>query len=416
MSKKFLFWKWVVAVALAGLGALITAQPARADAIVGNGSPESCTEAAFNIALQTGGKITFNCGASSTIISLTQRYILWNPVWLDGGGLVEFRGGGIDTGFVAYNAFTATRITFSNFSGVSVWGSAINAQSGNMLIEDAVFSNNRTSGGGGGALYNGAELKLRRVVFQNNQASYGGGAISNGPAGKLDLEQTSFENNTAYAGGGVNNNGGVITISQSLFAGNVATEAGGAIANDDNFGGATKLGIIQIVNTTFSANSARVGGALVVRRAGSLITITNSTLNANASTGGLGANIFSPDGEDARIKNTILAGAPGADNCVSNTPFASLGNNISSDGTCVGNTLPDRNNTNPQLDPLANNGGFSRTYFPLAGSPAIDNGANAGCPATDQRGVSRPIGASCDIGAVEALRLNRMIYLPLIRR
>jgi hypothetical protein len=36
-----------------------------------------------------------------------------------------------------------------------------------------------------------------------------------------------------------------------------------------------------------------------------------------------------------------------------------------------------------------------------AGSPAIDGGDNAGCPATDQRGVLRPAGAACDIGAFE---------------
>ncbi len=40
----------------------------------------------------------------------------------------------------------------------------------------------------------------------------------------------------------------------------------------------------------------------------------------------------------------------------------------------------------------------------LLGSPAIDHGGTAadGCPATDQRGVIRPQGAACDIGAFEA--------------
>ena len=38
-----------------------------------------------------------------------------------------------------------------------------------------------------------------------------------------------------------------------------------------------------------------------------------------------------------------------------------------------------------------------------AGSPAIDHGGTAttGCPATDQRGVPRPQGPACDIGAFE---------------
>jgi hypothetical protein len=38
----------------------------------------------------------------------------------------------------------------------------------------------------------------------------------------------------------------------------------------------------------------------------------------------------------------------------------------------------------------------------LSGSPAIDAGADAGCPTTDQRGVARPQGAHCDIGAYES--------------
>jgi hypothetical protein len=34
-------------------------------------------------------------------------------------------------------------------------------------------------------------------------------------------------------------------------------------------------------------------------------------------------------------------------------------------------------------------------------SPAVGAGNNATCPATDQRGVARPQGANCDIGAFE---------------
>jgi hypothetical protein len=405
-----------LAVALAGAAWLCAARIARADAIIGNGAPESCTETAFNSAWSAGGKISFNCGAAQKTITLTRNYAVNEPVWLDGGGLVAFRGGSSQARFTVYAAFTVTRMTFSDFFSDSAWGSVMYIQTGHTLVEDSTFAGNRVSSGGGGAIYNIGQAVLRRVVLLNNRAGYGGGAISNGPDGQLILEQTRFEDNAAYAGGGLYNNGGSVIISQSLFAGNVVTEAGGAIANDDDYGAATKFGQIQITNATFGANSARVGGGLAVRRAGSAITLTNSTLNGNISTGGYGSNVYSVDGADVRMKNTILAGGVGADNCLSVTPFTSLGNNISSDGSCVGNTLPDRNNTNPQLQPLANNGGFSRTYFPSAGSPAIDNGANAGCPATDQRGISRPAGAACDIGAVEALRLSRSVYLPLMRR
>lgn len=54
------------------------------------------------------------------------------------------------------------------------------------------------------------------------------------------------------------------------------------------------------------------------------------------------------------------------------------------------------------IGPLSNNGGPTFTHALLPGSPAIDMADNALCPATDQRGVVRPQGPTCDIGAYEA--------------
>jgi hypothetical protein len=51
----------------------------------------------------------------------------------------------------------------------------------------------------------------------------------------------------------------------------------------------------------------------------------------------------------------------------------------------------------------------------MAGSPAIDAGDNAACPAFDQRGVKRPQGNACDIGAVEWL-IWPHAFLPVVRK
>jgi hypothetical protein len=59
------------------------------------------------------------------------------------------------------------------------------------------------------------------------------------------------------------------------------------------------------------------------------------------------------------------------------------------------------NNTDPKLGPLANNGGRTLTMSLLPGSPAIDAADPAGAPATDQRGIARPVGPASDIGAFE---------------
>lgn len=88
----------------------------------------------------------------------------------------------------------------------------------------------------------------------------------------------------------------------------------------------------------------------------------------------------------------------------------------------------------PLLGPLENNGGSTLTHALLPGSPAIDAGNPTGCTdhlgnllTTDQRGVTRPQGPTCDIGAVELALLNCegtgtplilpfKLFLPLILR
>jgi hypothetical protein len=94
--------------------------------------------------------------------------------------------------------------------------------------------------------------------------------------------------------------------------------------------------------------------------------------------------------------------------------FLSVGYNLTNDatGTACGFTQgTDKVNVNPDLSPLADNGGPTQTMLPLPGSPAIGvipspttlNGvAVCGAGAFDQRGVPRPTpGPNCAIGAVE---------------
>jgi hypothetical protein len=109
------------------------------------------------------------------------------------------------------------------------------------------------------------------------------------------------------------------------------------------------------------------------------------------------------------MSNTILDAGLGGQNCFtppgSATAITTAGFNISSDTSCASRlTRPsDQNNVDPLLGPLANNGGATLTHFPAAGSPARDRGRCFGV-ASDQRGVTRPLGPACDIGSVESLQ------------
>jgi cysteine-rich repeat protein len=81
--------------------------------------------------------------------------------------------------------------------------------------------------------------------------------------------------------------------------------------------------------------------------------------------------------------------------------YTSAGHNLDTGTTCQFDAAGDRENATAGLDVLANYGGPTFTRALLGTSDAANAGNTATCPPTDQRGVARPIGAACDIGAFE---------------
>jgi hypothetical protein len=122
------------------------------------------------------------------------------------------------------------------------------------------------------------------------------------------------------------------------------------------------------------------------------------------------------------MSNTIVAqnGGPGAPDILNSGSFAFIGAAFSligngtgsgltnDDGNLVGNVSPSTSSIDPKINPLTDNGGpalpFGNptpTHALRAGSPARNSGGAEFCPATDQRGVSRPQGPACDMGSYE---------------
>ena len=237
---------------------------------------------------------------------------------------------------------------------------------------------------------------LSAIVFAGNKASAFGGAL--------------------YAGG---SNGGDSSplVTTSTFHGNFASNGGGAY--HDAFAGGTSSP--TYANDTFAMNRADYGGALYnhIENGTGTVTITNATFSGNVSTiqGGAIAE-FSPGGTPTMtLTNAILWGDSGGSGyeeliLINDTPSFTncivMGSGGSASwnsgfGTDGGGNL----DADPELGALLDNGGFTPTLLPDAGSIAIDAGDDAACGAapvsgTDQRGVHRPQGAHCDIGAVEA--------------
>jgi len=220
------------------------------------------------------------------------------------------------------------------------------------------------------------------------------------------VSNSTFTRNWAYSNKGADGGGiatsGTVTVSNSTFAGNLA-DGGGGISNS---------GTLMVSNCTFAGNRAdseySCGGG--ISNSGT-VTVSNSTFAGNSATA-LGGGIKNWDGA-VTLKNTIVANSPTGGNC-SGVITDGGGNLRYPDTTCPGI------NGDPKLGPLQDNGGPTWTMALGPGSAAIDAADDAICAATpvnnlDQRGIVRPQGPHCDIGAFEAT-LPPRAYLPIIMR
>ncbi len=310
----------------------------------------------------------------------------------------------------------------------------------------AIYSNTAPSAG---AISNRVPLAMTDSILHDNQAWYDGGAIeayspfvilrttlAANSAGRYGgaifdlsdhsypaypefahIEQSTLSGNSAQYGGGIFHDGytvpdSLLTLLNSTLSGNVVYRPGGATGSADGGGLYVISGQAQLFNSTVAGNRVQlhfpstysgIGGGLYIT-ASSTFTAENSLIANN--THGNGISLGVPD--DCFSSGTV--GTLAFDLILTATNCYVTGGQV---GNIVGQ--------DPRLGPLQNNGGSTLTEAPQAGSPVIDAGAALGCtdqlgaPITiDQRGFRRPIGANCDIGAVEYSPYA--IDLPLIDR
>jgi predicted outer membrane repeat protein len=194
-------------------------------------------------------------------------------------------------------------------------------------------------------------------------------------------------------GGGIYNDG-TLNITNSTFSGNNATVGGGVYNH----------GTGSISNSTFADNQAGEDGGGVYNEA--ILTVTNSTFSGNRTTGSGGG--IRTVGVDAILRNTIVSNSPSGDNC--SGIFADGGGNLVwGDHTCPGI------HQDPLLSTLDYYNGNTKSFALLPGSAAIEAGDPGICAAApvsnhDQRGVARPQGAQCDIGAFESRGFTLSVF------
>jgi hypothetical protein len=259
----------------------------------------------------------------------------------------------------------------------------------------------------GGGIRNEGELMIEESIISHNRGSAGGGILNDG---RLTLVNCTVNSNTATGGdsflecstgGGIKNLVGVTTLINSTVSHNTARGKGGGLHIACH-------GTLVLVNSTVSSNSTtNDGGGIYLNGVGEF---TSSTIVNNSAHNGGGVYVHGTR-EVGLVRgllsytNTIIA-----DNTISFVEYgvadcflgdhSSVGTNINNlveDGGCDSAHLGD-----PRLAPLDDNGGDTQTHAPSPDSPVVDAILPDECLVdADQRGMSRPYGAGCDIGAFE---------------
>jgi hypothetical protein len=277
----------------------------------------------------------------------------------------------------------------------------------------------------GGGIYNRGTLTLDRATIQGCSAYLAGGGLWSRRA-TVTIVDSTFLDNTALSGdyaasgggGGVGSVAGVLTIVGSTIAGNVSYDEGGGVysgadlltivrstisGNDPEGVFAWGGGNARIVNSTISGNHSHG----MESGSGNELTIRNSSITGNAE---IGVYHY---GQHVKIERSLIAGNAGSVYVPTSVTVRESFNLFGTDGNAgVEGFTPAPSDVIPaagvMLDdillPLADNGGPTQTHALVPGGPAVDAipTSEKGCLGTvDQRGVPRPQGPGCDIGAFE---------------
>jgi hypothetical protein len=370
----------------------------------------NCTNAT-NVGYPHGGGVGIDGGT----LTITNSTISGNSAGYSGGGIAVMNSSSANiTNVIVDN----NQVTATNGSGGGIY---LQSNPGfSSTLTNVTISNNKvtgTGGIGGGLFVQNHTLTLSQSTVNLNSAKDDGGGLylfnSTTTINSSTINQNSAIGTSNSEGGGIVNLGSggesTLTISNSTLFGNTANHGtGGAIYNQASGGASSNKATMVVKNSTIVGNNAsatNAGGGVFVSTAGgsevSTLTLSNSIVYGNTISSG-------PNGENCGSVNTAII------NTNSHNLFQDLVNDCTAGATDISSNML----TSAVVNALASNGGATQTMSLPTGSPAIDAGDDAICAAApvsnvDQRGMPRPYGTHCDIGAFEQVY---RLFLPLILR
>jgi predicted outer membrane repeat protein len=286
------------------------------------------------------------------------------------------------------------------------------ASDSTMFLRDTLVTGNTTAGRGGGiyqedSFPGGGEITDSQIT-NNTAASHGGGIYFYDPDFSVLIARTTISGNSSGGNGGgialYNVDGGAMTIRDTTISGNTAATRGGGLYVEEPT-------TTTIENTTITANTAASAGAIDWDVTDVGTVVRDSTIAGNSATGGTGG-ISAGAGSTATIDGSIVSGNTGSASDLVGTFDADFSLFGATAGATINVVTPGSTlfGVDPQLGPLQDNGGPTRTMAPALASPVVDAGQAFGL-STDQRGLTRPIqqpsrpdapgSDGSDMGAVE---------------
>ena len=397
-----------------GLALVAVCSPAATLVVTSNNDSGAGTLRQSIATATSGDTITFDPALNGSVIALTSGQLVISnknmTVQGPGPGLLAINGNGTDRVFLIQNTVASARY-YVTINGLTLTNGFASSASAGGAAGGAIRT---TTGGWNYYLTTTISNCIVRANKSTTSSYEGGGGICSGSTGDtMTLIDCEILDNSAisYGGGGVWARGG-ITVLRCTFSGNKTSDNGAGLL----VRGGT--GVIQ--SSTFSGNSAtnNNGGAIYCQEKNAL-RIYNSTITTNSAKKIGGGIYLSFNTTNLLLNSTIVAGnidmytnltqdVYGDPLGLANSPFVGATNCLIQ--ATNGVALPGVNNIYNQsalLEPLANNGGLTRTHALKRKSPAIDHGYNPLNLSTDQRGAGFPrlLGTAVDIGSYEFVPL-----------